>query len=233
MPKRKATTQISRPAKKRAMAPRKRPMGGVAKLALRLLETKKKETRGQEISINTLTGWYADAGHMILGQNDTYSGLEGHIIRGKGISVSGWLRNNATTTVVLRIGMMLVKNGAVQYSAFSAGTAVLEGDTANATITTSGSAQRVTQRFNQDQYKVLSQKFIKLAAAASSDAGDVRQFSFWIPLKGKPYRYDGPDQLPTKNVVSLYVVPCLANNDESTGENVELTYTSTFYYVDP
>lgn len=232
MPKRKATT-MSRPAKKSRTTRRKQGRGGVAKLALRLLETKKKETRGQEISINTLTGWYTDAGHMVLGQNDTYSGLEGHIVRGKGISVHGWLRNNATSTVVLRMGMMLVKNGEAQNGAFSAGTAVLEGDTANATITTAGSAQRLTQRFNQDQYKIVIQKFIKLAAAASSDAADVRQFSFWIPLKGRAYRYDGPDKLPTKNVVSLYVVPCLANNDESTGENVELTYTSTFYYVDP
>lgn len=226
------TTTVTRTAKRRK-ASTKRRGGGIAKLSLRLLETKKKETRGQEIGVNTLAGWHVDAGHMILSQNDTYSGLEGHIVRGKGISIHGWVRNNATTTVVLRMGMMLVKNGEVQYSAFAAGTAVLEGDTSNAVITTAGSAQRLTQRFNQDQYKILSQKYVKLAASSSTDASDVRQFSFWIPLKGKPFRYDGPDKLPTKNVVAFYMVPCLANNDESAGEFVELTYTSTFYYVDP
>lgn len=224
---------MSRPAKRTKRSSRRRGFGGVAKLALRLLETKKKETRATENSVNTLSGWYTDAGHMILGQNDTYAGLEGHIVRGKGISVHGWLRNNATTTVVLRMGMMLIKNGEVQYGAFSAGTAVLEGDTSNATITTASSSQRLTQRFNQDQYKILSQKYVKLASSSSTDASDVRQFSFWIPLKGKPYRYDGPDKLPTKNVVAFYLVPCLANNDESLGENIELSYTTTFYYVDP
>lgn len=234
MAKRKFTGQSARSAKRRKTAPRRRRSKlNVAGLAMRLFETKKKETRAGEVAINSLTGWYADAGQMALPQDDTYSGLEGHIIRGKGIAIRGFIKNNASTTMLVRFGVMCVKQGASDWSAFSAGTNVLEGDGGNVNITTASSVQRMTQRFNQDRYRLVRSKLIRLGANNATDGSDLHTFKMWIPLKGYPFRYDGSGTLPTRNVYALFACNVLGNTDESTGDNIELSYTSTFYYVDP
>lgn len=233
MAKRKALP-MNRTAKRRKTTYRRRRYTtSIPKLALRLFETKKKETRGQEVSINSLTGWYADAGMMALPQDDSYSGLEGHIVRGKGVSIRGYIKNNATTTMMVRFGVAAIKQGSSAWGSFSAGTNVLEGDTGNANVTTASSVQRMTQRFNQDQYRMVKQHLIRLGANNATDGSDVRPFNIWIPFKGYPFRYDGPGNLPTRNVHALFACNVLGNNDESTGDNIELSYTSTFYYVDP
>lgn len=230
--KRKYSSRSTTRRVKRKTRPRRRRTP-IASLALRLFETKKKETRAGEVTINSLTGWYADAGQMALPQDDTYSGLEGHIIRGKGISIRGFIKNNASTTMLVRFGVMCIKQGASDYSAFIAGTNVLEGDGGNVNITTASSVQRMTQRFNQDRYRVVRTKTIRLGANNATDGSDLHAFKMWIPLKGYPFRYDGAGALPTRNVHALFACNILGNNDESTGDNIELSYTSTFYYVDP
>lgn len=234
MPKRSRTqTTTKRVAKKARRTYKRKQSGAIGPLALRLFETKKHETRAGEVSINSLSGWYADGGAMVLSQNDAYSGLEGHMIRGKGISIRGFIKNNATTTQLVRLGVMRVKQGASKMNDFAAGTDVLEGNTANANITTATSVQRMTQRFNQEQYHQVKAMFFKLGNNTATDGTDVRPFKMWIPLNGQPFRYDGPGTFPTRNVYALFCLNVLGNNDESTGENVELSYTTTFYYVDP
>lgn len=237
MPKRKrsssSTTTVTKTTKKARRTGKRKSSGAVASLALKLFETKKHETRAGEVVINSLSGWYADGGAMVLSQNDAYSGLEGHMVRGKGLSIRGWVRNNATTTQVVRLGVIRVKQGASKMSDFAAGTDVLEGNTANANITTATSVQRMTQRFNQEQYHQVKAFYFKLGSAITSDGTDVRPFKIWIPLKGQPFRYDGPGTFPTRNTYALFCLNVLGNNDESTGDVVELSYTTTFYYVDP
>lgn len=230
--KRKATAS-RRPAKRARRVYRRRKASPIGKLALRLFETKKKEYREGETAINSLTGWYANAACMALTQNDAYSGMEGHIVRGKGISIVGWIKNNATTTQIVRLGVVNVKQGSSKTTDFYNGTDVLEGDSANANITTASSTQRMTQRFNQDQYRVVKQTRFRLGNNSATDGSDVRTFKYWIPLNGMALRYDGSGVLPCNNAMALFVCNCLGNNDESTGENVELSFTSTFYYVDP
>lgn len=202
-------------------------------LSLRIFETKKKETRWGETSISSLAGWFTNAGSMILSQGDTYSTIEGHIIRGKGISFQGWFKNNASTTMIVRYGIMLVKNGNSDYSTFNGGSDALEGDSGDQSITTADSVARVTQRFNADKYKVVKQYFVKLGSNGANDGSDVKQWKFWVPINGYAYRYNGSNTLPTKNVYAFYACVCLANNDEVLGENVEVSGTSTFYYIDP
>lgn len=231
MPYRKSTKKV---AKKRVYR-RKRTYKkrSLPKLSLRLFETKKKETRWTENSLNSLASWFTNAGSMILTQGDSYSTIEGHIIRGKGIKFQGWFKNNGTTTQIIRYGVMLVKNGNSEYSTFNTGTDVLEGDTNDVSITTAGSVERMTTRFNQDKYKVIKQYFTKIGSALSNDGQDVKTFKFWIPINGYAYRYNGSNTLPTKNVYAFYACNVLANNDEGLGENVEVSGTSVFYYVDP
>lgn len=219
--------------KKRVVKRTYRKRAPLKNLALRLFETKKKETRAGEVAINSLTGWYVDAGHQALSQDDTYSGIEGHIIRGKGISFRGFIKNNASTTMLVRFGVICVKQGASDYTTFSGGSNVLEGDGGNVNITTASSTARMTQRFNQDRYRCVKQMLIKLGANTATDGSDVRPFKMWVPLNGYPYRYDGSGGLPTRNVYALFALNVLGNNDESTGDNIELSYTNTFYYVDP
>lgn len=228
--RRVARKPIRRPRKTYRRVKRTVP---VARLALRLLETKKKETRWGEIQLNSLASWYTNAEAMRLTQSDTYSGLEGHIIRGKGISFKGWFKNNGTTTMLVRFGVMLVKQGTSQISLFQAGTGVLEGDASNANVNSTDSIARMTQRFNGDQYKAVKQYQIKLGASGATDGSDVKQFKMWVPINGYPFRYDGSETLPTRNIYSFYALNVLANNDESLGEVVECSGTATFYYVDP
>lgn len=205
-----------------------------ARLALRLLETKKKESFWNETSLSSLASWFTNADAMKLTQNDSYSGLEGHIVRGKGISYTGWFKNNGTTTMLVRFGVICVKQGRAQFTTFASGSDAFEGDTINFNVTTATSAQRITQRFNQDQYRVIKNYVIKLGANNATDGSDVRQFKIWIPLQGHPFRYDGGDGvLPTRNVYSFFAMNVLGNNDESLGENVETNGYSCFYYVDP
>lgn len=183
--------------------------------------------------MNTLAGWYTNANMMQLTQDDSYSGLEGHIIRGKGISFKGWFKNNATTTAIIRFGVMLVKQGSSAMGTFTTGSNVLEGDSSNINIATANSIQRMTQRFNADQYKAIKQYQIKLGASSANDGSDVKQFKMWIPINGYPFRYDGANTLPTRNVYAFFALAVLGNNDESLGENIETSGTATFYYVDP
>lgn len=212
---------------------RRRKATPVGSLALRLFETKKKVYNEGETAINSITGWYANAACMALTQNDSYAGIEGHIVRGKGISIKGWIKNNATTTQIVRLGVANVLRGSSKTTDFYAGTDVLENDSANAAITAASSTARMTGRFNQDQYKMVKQMMFRLGSNSASDGSDVRTFNMWIPLKGAPFRYDGSGVLPSANAYTFFVCNCLANNDESTGENVELSFTSTYYYVDP
>lgn len=215
------------------MARRRRLNRSIPRLALRLFETKKKETRWTENSINSLSGWFTNSLMMQLSQDDTYSGIEGHIIRGRGISFKGWFKNNGTSTMIIRFGVMCVKQGSSSIATFNAGSDVLEGDSSNQSITTASSVQRMTQRFNGDQYKAVKQYQIKLGAASATDGSDVRQYRIWVPLNGATFRYDGSGTLPTRNVYSFFAVNCLGNNDEVLGEAVEVSGTATFYYVDP
>lgn len=205
----------------------------IPRLALRLFETKKKETRWGEVNINSLAGWYTNSACMQLSQGDTYSTIEGHIIRGRGIKLVGWFKNNGSSTMIVRFGVMCVKQGSSAISLFNAGTNVLEGDAANANITTTDTTARMTQRWNADQYKPIRQYMIKLGASTTADGSDVKQFKMWIPLNGYPFRYDGSDTLPTRNVYSFFALNALGNQDESLGEAVECSGTATFYYVDP
>lgn len=205
----------------------------VGKLALRLFETKQQEYRESETLINTLSNWYANGSCMILTQNATYSTMIGHSVRGRGILFRGWVKNNATTTVLVRMGVALIKRGSSKSTDFYNGTDVLEGNTGNQNITTATSAQRITQRFNKDQYRVIRQMIIKLGNNSSTDGSDVRQYKYWIPLNGKLFRYDGSGVLPSNDLYAVFLCPVLGNSDESTGENIEHSFTSTFYYVDP
>lgn len=211
----------------------RRYKSSIPRLALRLFETKKKETRWGEVSLNTLAGWYTNSAAMQLSQGDTYSTIEGHIIRGRGLKIVGWFKNNATTTAIVRFGVMLVKQGSSAISTFAAGTNVLEGDSANANITTTDTTAKMTQRWNADQYKPMRQYMVKLGASSATDGSDVKQFKMWIPMNGYPFRYDGSDTLPTRNIYSFFACSCLGNQDEVLGETVELSGTATFYYVDP
>lgn len=234
MPKRKATTTLRRSTKRRrVMSKRRNRSTPVGKLALKLFETKKKQYTENETPINSLSGWYANGACMALTQNDNYSGMEGHIVRGKGISIRGFIKNNATTTQCVRFGVANVLRGSSKSTDFYAGNDVIENDSGNAAITAANSTARMTGRFNQDQYKQIYQKFIKLGSNSSADGSDVRTFKMWIPLNGQAFRYDGSGVLPTANLYAFYILNCLGNNDESTGENIELSFTSTFYYVDP
>lgn len=201
--------------------------------ALRVFETKKKETRWGETSISSLAGWFTNSGSMILSQGDTYSTIEGHIIRGKGISFQGWFRNNGTSTMIVRYGVICLKNGNSDWTTFSGGSDALEGDSGDQSIITADSVARTTQRFNADKYRLVKQYFTKLGSNSATDGSDVKQWKFWIPMNGYAYRYNGTNTLPTKNVYAFFATTCLANNDESLGENVEVSGTTTFYYVDP
>lgn len=205
----------------------------IPRLAMRIFETKKKETRWGEVNLNSLASWYTNAECMRLSQDDSYSGLEGHIVRGKGISFKGWFKNNASSTMLVRFGVICVKQGSSSFSTFQAGSNVLEGDTANASVTTTDSVARMTQRFNTDQYRPVKQFQIKLGSSGSSDGTDIKQFKMWIPLNGYAFRYDGGATLPTRNVYSFFAINILGNNDESLGEVVECSGTATYYYVDP
>ena len=122
--KRKSTYRRRAPAKRRRTY-RRRARTPIGSLALRLFETKKKESRITETPINSLTGWYTDAVHMQLAQGDAYSQLEGHMIRGKGISFKGFIKNNATTTMMLRYGVICVKQGSAYMPTFQGGTEAL------------------------------------------------------------------------------------------------------------
>jgi hypothetical protein len=201
--------------------------------ALRVFETKKKETRWGEQNINSFGGWFTNSACMSLTQGDSYASIEGHIIRGKGISYKGWFKNNASTTMVIRFGVMLVKQGSSSISTFVAGTNVLEGDASNANVTTADSVARMTQRFNRDQYKPVKEFMIKLGANNATDGSDVKPFKMWIPMNGYPFRYDGSATEPTRNIYSFFALNSLGNNDESLGDVVECSGTATFYYVDP
>lgn len=234
----KRTYQVSSKynPKRRKVAPVRRRRSynaSIPRLALRLFETKKKETRWGEVSLNSLAGWFTQAEAMRLPQDDTYSGLEGHIIRGRGFSIKGWFKNNSNTTMLVRFGVMLVKQGSSSFSTFQGGSNILEGDSGNANITTTDSIARMTQRFNADQYRSIKQYQIKLGGSSTSDGTDVKQFKMWIPLNGQVFRYDGPNTLPTRNVYSFFALNILGNNDEILGETVECSGTTTFYYVDP
>lgn len=206
----------------------------VPKLSLKILERKKKETSGTEVVRNSIGGWYTDASHMLLSQGDGISNFSGHFIRGKGISFRGWLKNNGTSPMMVRFGIMKILNGAVDYSTFEAGTNVLEDNNSNITITSADSNNRILGRWNQDKYKPIKTKVIKLGANQTSDASDIYRFNFWIPLKAQSFRYDGSDVLPQKNVYSMFVVQALGNNDENviTPDTIEITYRNTFYFVD-
>lgn len=231
--KRKASTYRRRPAKKARRMVRRRPRSPIGALALRLFETKRQEYRETETPINSLTGWYANASSMNITQGVTYATMDGHIIRGKGLSIRGWVKNNATTTQIVRVGICHIKQGASKIPDFYAGTDVLEGNAGNSNITLGTSAARMTQRFNQDQYRIVKHKMFKLGSNSTSDGSDVRTYKFWLPFRGRAFRYDGSAVLPANDVYAVFVINCLGNNDESTGENIEHSFTSTFYYVDP
>jgi len=232
--KRKRSSAPTRYARKRRRVTyRRRKSAPIGKLALRLFESKKKQYSETETAINSITGWYANGACMALSQNDSYSGMEGHIIRGKGISIRGWIKNNATTTQCVRLGVANVLRGSSKSTDFYAGTDVIENDSGNQDIKAVSSTARMTGRFNQDQYKMVKQFFFKLGSNSASDGSDVRTFKMWIPLNGMAFRYDGSGVLPTANLYTFFVLNCLGNNDESLGENTEISFTSTFYYVDP
>lgn len=203
-----------------------------ASLALRMLETKRKEGLWIESSISSLAGWFTNHACMVLDQGTSYAQLEGHFVRGRGIKYTGWIKNNGTSTMVVRFGVMCVKQGSSAISTWESGSNVIENFNGNASITTASSIARLCQRWNTDQYRPIRQYQCKLGPNQGSDGMDVKQFSFWVPLYGQSFRYDGSGAYPVRNVYSFYCVPVLANNDESSGENIECSGSSQFYYVD-
>lgn len=232
MPRPKTTRRPKVYRRKRRLVKRTYKRKTIAKLALRLFETKKHEYRESETNINTLSGWYASAENMKISQGATYAGLDGHFVRGKGISYRGWFRNNATTTVIIRFGVIMAKRGSSIDADTRNGVNVLETNSGNVNTTTATSALKLTGRFNQDQYKIVRQFTYKLGATTATDGSDVRMYKMWIPLNGRSLRYDGSGVLPSNDAYYIFAMPVLGNNDESTGENIEHTFTSTFYYVD-
>jgi len=205
----------------------------VPQLALKLFERKKRYRTDTEVSISSIAGFFAKSNAMDLSQGDAYSGIEGHIVRGSGIKFDFWIKNNATTTVVVRYCIVCIRNGVSEQATFNAGSALLEDDSGNVDVTSTTTINKMQARINRDRYQVIMDKKIKLGATSSSDGTDVAIRKHYIPLNGAAFTYDGSGASPQRNIYALAMWHCLGNSDESLGENIELNMGTNFYYVDP
>ena len=202
-------------------------------LAMRLFETKKKLVADNEINVNTLTGYHCKNDIMSLGHGTGYASFEGHHVRGRGIKIQGWFKNNATTSVIMRMLVLVVKNGVLDTD-ITTGNALFETDAGN-TGAFSGltTIQKMLGRVNGDRYICVRDLKYKLGATSSVDGADVKQIKLWLNLKGRLYRHDGAPSIPTRNHIAVVYFPVLGNNDESLGEVVEINASYNYYYVDP
>lgn len=211
----------------------RRPRNTIGRMALKLFERKKQQAQNAEIGLSSVGGWYVMTDHMNLSQGDSYAGIEGHMIRASGVLFTGFFKNNATSTMVVRYGVAHLPSGNAASSAFSAGTGVLEDSSGNIDIFSASTVQKLTGRFNRDRYRPKTERRIVLGSNSATDGKDVHFFRLWIPLKGLRLQYDGSGTLPVRNIFAFYAMSALGNTDESLGELVEVTCTGTMYYVDP
>lgn len=190
------------------------------------IETKKNQKYDEEQAVSTLGGFYYCEDHMKLAQDDTYSGMSGHEVRGVGHQFKLMLHNNSAISLSVRI---LVLRNLASRTDYTSGTSLMENNAGNITVGAINSTAALIARINRDKYETVRDMVVRLSPA-NTDANDTKVLKLWVKDTRK-YVYDGSNTLPRGNVF-LFVFP--AQNDTDTGSGVvcETTCLGTWYYKD-
>jgi hypothetical protein len=107
----------------------------------------------------------------------------------------------------------------------------LENDTGNVQYMPA-TAERLWRGVNRDAISIMKEVKFKLGANDSNEGNDIKLFDMWLPMKGSKVYYDGAAAAPpVKGKVMLFFIAGDAANDQS-GQLVELSFASKFYYKD-
>lgn len=200
----------------------------IQRAAVQALETKKHQVKTDEQSISTLSGYYYMDNQMALPQDDTYSGFDGHFVRGVGTKFNHLFYNTTSQTLLLRYCIIVNKQGSTDYQS---GTSLFEDNSGNINYASASETTKMYARINRDRYAVLMDKTFKLSPTGT-DKNDSLVVKRWINHKLQRYRYDGSTTFPVRNQVVLLCWVCRGDMDTGIGNNLEVTGIGTFYYKD-
>lgn len=198
----------------------------VRKELAKAIETKKVLTQIDEQNVSTLGGWLYQDQHMVIPQDDTYSGQQGHWVKGVGHQHKLLIYN--PNSISLSVRVMLLEN-LYSRTDYTTGTNMFEGNSGNFSSGVLNSTAQLLSRINKDKYRTIRDFTMRLSPK-NADANDTKTVRFWVGDKRKR-NYDGSNVLPKNNYV-LFVFPCQNDTDVAGGVNIEVSVTSCFYYKD-
>lgn len=202
----------------------------IQRTAVQALETKKHQTKTDEQTVSTLSGYYFMDNQMALPQDDTYSGFDGHFVRGVGTKFNHLFFNSSSQTLLCRYVIIVNKQGSGNYD-YSTGAGLFEDNNGNINYASATETQKMYSRINRDKYAVVCDKTFKLSPQGT-DKNDSLIVKRWVNHKLQRYRFDGSSTFPTRNQVILLAWDCRADMDTTTGNSMEVSGIGTFYYKD-
>lgn len=200
----------------------------VQKAIYRESETKMASVANSEMYINTIAA--SPAVILVPTPSPGTAGNQrvGNKVKGVGIGSKLLLHNNASNTACwVRCSLLEVFDGQMSDEEIKNG--MFEG-IADSTIGVVGEVGDVIRKYDREIYRVLKDEIVPLNGL--NDPGAVHIVNFYKKLSGQEMKFN--DQFanaPTGSSKFVWVVYARqANNDESVGTNLELTYSLDYYF---
>jgi len=191
-------------------------------------ETKKYSQAHTEVNVNTVNsplGANLFSPLTLQGGTNNFNRI-GHKVSPVGIDIRGHFYNNTASQQNFIKMVVFRKKNMAAAPLFD----LLELNTGDAQVSNL-SMQKMYSRFNTDDYQILKTKMFIMGN--DTGAQETRMFKCWVPLKGQ-LTYEGNGNIsPTYNDIQIIFYSSEADGDEGAlGNNVELTFNSTFYFKD-
>ena len=184
-----------------------------------------------EVALNTLTQGTQNIGPAVV-QGVGADQRIGNVINASGLHFKGFLYNNSTQETWVRMIIVgyptLVGNIDLLTNVFDATQSGTESG-----LNTINGLDAIYYPLNKKDYKVYRDKTYKLAGSVSGSAGtNTRMFNHFVKFNNRKITFDGSGSTTSNWTYNIMLIPADANDDTSTGTNVELSALTRFYFKD-
>lgn len=193
-------------------------------------ETHMRTDYGDETSISSVAPVpsYYDS-FSKLEQGDSYFARSGHKVKGVGIKIRSCFHNNHNGPMFLRFLVLVNKRGTADTD-YTTGTSLFERDTGNLNFAAATGSLRMVSRINKEKYTVLRDRVLRFGGIDDQDRTKI--LTMWIPFRTL-LQYDGSTATaPFLNQPIVLAFCGRGDTDETTGQNIEHTYSMDFYFKD-
>lgn len=223
--KRKRNVANRSSKKRRTTRPKKTSIKKiVSRLIAKKTETKFLITSSTESAVNTLTS-PATTNSIVLnnvGQGSNVYQRVGSVISSKYLNIRGVITNATLTPMVTKIVVLACNQNDIPTDDLCESNSALFAPA-------SADLSSIYARLNTTKYQIL--KTAHLMHGGNAGWQNAKFFNWNINLRGMKIKFDQGATLPEKKIIIIYWTRRL-DNDDSLGNDTEITWNSKYYYTD-